>query len=914
MDFQVITWESNDVEMEGENLFQISMYGRSESGKSVCCNVEFTPYFYIECDNTSHVTSLLNKYIMNDIVDCRIVRMKKFFGFTNNIMFRFVRLIFKTQRNWKLAYYILRKSKFKNQIYEANIDPILRFIHHQSIESTGWVNVSQYTEYLDDEKNTMCDIEIKANHYKNVHPIERDDISPLIIASFDIETYSPDGSFPEASKAGCEIIQIATSYQRYGSDLPYHTSLITLKACNEIPGTEVTCCSTENELITAWCACISKHDPDMMVGYNIWKFDLAYIYNRAKFNCIENIFSINRLKHSNSVMYKAKFSSSAYGDNEYEMVTSHGRMQIDLLELYKREHKLVSYSLNNVSSHFLGDQKVAMTIKDMFATYKEGTPAGIAEIGKYCIKDTQLPIMLMNKLNDVPNLIEMAKATCVPMNYLLQRGQQIKVFSQIAKQTREHNMLIVTIHDGKNDDGFVGATVLDACTGAYMDEVVTGLDFASLYPSIMRAHNLCYNTIVLNEEYANLENVTYETIAWEVDGKEFKYKFVQNEIGILPMILEKLSTSRSKAKKDMARSAQNNDVFMKNVYNGKQLAFKVSMNSIYGFCAAYMLPCQAISASVTTIGRSMIYQTKTMVEELYPGSKVIYGDTDSVMVIFKTKTTNILKESFELGIEAAECISNTFKNPIKLEFEKCYYPYLLFSKKRYAGLMFTNPGKPDYIDAKGIQLVRRDNAEFVRDISKKVLHMIMYDRAIIEAMEYVKQEAQHLLDGDIPIEKMIVSKSLRKDYKNVNQPHVHVAAKIEQRKPGTGPKCGERVPYVIIETDNPKHLQYQKAEDPDFVIACDLKLDLLYYLEHSLSSPIVSLFELFFDNPKHQLFSELVLEFKKKRDKQSSITGFFNRTSVVAAVTPTTLSVIQKSNNTKKTKPGCQKNTINLYF
>jgi DNA polymerase delta subunit 1 len=358
----------------------------------------------------------------------------------------------------------------------------------------------------------------------------------------------------------------------------------------------------------------------------------------------------------------------------------------------------------------------------------------------------------------------------------------------------------------------------------------------------------------------------------------------------------------------MAIAAGRNDIFMKNVYNGKQLAFKVSMNSIYGFCAAYMLPCQAISASVTTIGRNMIHQTKTLVEEMYPGSKVIYGDTDSVMVIFKTETNNILKESFELGIKAAERISDTFKHPIKLEFEKCYYPYLLFSKKRYAGLMYTNPEKPDYIDAKGIQLVRRDNAEFVRDISKKVLHMIMYDRAIIEAMEYVKQQARQLLDGNIPIDKMTVSKSLRKDYKNNNQPHVHVANKIEQRKPGTGPKCGERVPYVIIETKNPKHLQYEKAEDPNYVKEFNLKLDLLYYLQHSLSSPIVSLFELFFDNPSHQLFNDLIIEFKKKKDNQSSITGFF-QSSVTKQPSPVVLkkpSPIKKTVNTQR--------TINLYF
>lgn len=70
---------------------------------------------------------------------------------------------------------------------------------------------------------------------------------------------------------------------------------------------------------------------------------------------------------------------------------------------------------------------------------------------------------------------------------------------------------------------------------------------------------------------------------------------------------------------------------------GRQLALKISANSVYGFTGATVgqLPCLQISASVTAFGRKMIEQTKNSVERLYPGAKVIYGDTDSVMVKFK---------------------------------------------------------------------------------------------------------------------------------------------------------------------------------------------------------------------------------------------------------------------------------------
>lgn len=109
----------------------------------------------------------------------------------------------------------------------------------------------------------------------------------------------------------------------------------------------------------------------------------------------------------------------------------------------------------------------------------------------------------------------------------------------------------------------------------------------------------------------------------------------------------------------------------------------------------------------------MIFKTKEFVINFYnkkngykEDADVIYGDTDSVMINFKTLD---IKEAMELGKEAAEKLSELFVKPIKLEFEKIYYPYLLISKKRYAGLLWTNPEKPDKKDCKGVENVRRDS-------------------------------------------------------------------------------------------------------------------------------------------------------------------------------------------------------------
>jgi DNA polymerase delta subunit 1 len=160
----------------------------------------------------------------------------------------------------------------------------------------------------------------------------------------------------------------------------------------------------------------------------------------------------------------------------------------------------------------------------------------------------------------------------------------------------------------------------------------------------------------------------------------------------------------------------------------------MSANSVYGFTGAQVgkLPCLEISQSVTAFGRTMIEKTKQFVESKftiangYPfDAKVVYGDTDSVMVKFGV---NNLEDAMKLGKEAAEYVSNTFVKPIKLEFEKCYFPYLLISKKRYAGLYFTKPDKYDKMDCKGIETVRRDNSPLVANLIGVCLQKLLIER------------------------------------------------------------------------------------------------------------------------------------------------------------------------------------------
>ena len=452
----------------------------------------------------------------------------------------------------------------------------------------------------------------------------------------------------------------------------------------------------------------------------------------------------------------------------------------------------------------------------------------------------------------------MARVTGVPMSFLISRGQQIKVFSMILRKCRAKKLLVPTLakSGAGSDVGYEGATVLDPIKSYYEVPIAT-LDFASLYPSIMQAYNTCYSTLCSPQEAAKLDPSMYKR-------SENGHIFVKSETkkGILPEILGELLKQRKIAKKDM-KNAPNE--FERAVQNGRQLALKISANSVYGFTGANVgqLPCLPIASSVTSYGRQLLEKTKAFVEDTYTqangydhDAQVIYGDTDSVMVKFGTTT---VKETFPLAIEAADKCSEIFPNPILLEFEKVYFPYLLMNKKRYAGLMWTNTEKYDYMDTKGLETVRRDNCALVRDVIQTSLDKILMGQDVQGAIDYVKGQISDLLQNKMDISRLVITKSLNKgaeyalgiggkkeDYK-VRQAHVELAARMKKRDAGSAPQMGDRVPYVII-AGFKGAATYEKAEDPIYALENSLPIDFKWYLTNQLSKPLTRIFEPIIEN------------------------------------------------------------------
>jgi DNA polymerase delta subunit 1 len=714
-------------------------------------------------------------------------------------------------------------------------------MHVTGVQSTGWFEVSGGTQNF----TTTCDRDIWD---PTLTPVDRDGIAPLKIMSFDIECYSSTGEFPDPHNKEDVVFQIGMTTRVFGTDL-LERKCLCLKET-----TAVDCESfvTEFDLLKRFEKYLVQTDPDIITGWNIFGFDLEYLQVRSVLNGLAPTWG--RFKNSPIELVTKNLSSNALGSNLLKMVPMRGRYVFDFFQDVKREHKLDSYSLNNVSKHFLKDQKNDMPVKEIFSRYAEGDPVRLGEVAEYCLQDTVLPHKLLDKLCQIQNQIEMAKACWVPLSFLSERGQQIKVFSQMAYKARQLGFLIPYFKKSGPpgpDEKYQGATVLEAQTGAYYGPI-TALDFASLYPSIMCAHNLCYSTLVMDPQFDNLPGVEYEQFG--------QFRFAQGQPSLLPVILTDLKAYRKKAKKLMAAAE---GTPMEAVYNGQQLAYKISMNSIYGFTGASkgMLPCVAIASSVTMRGRQMIEETKNYVETNFPGAKVRYGDTDSVMVEFDVqgrKGQDAIDYSWEIGEQAAEQCTGLFKAPNELELEKVYCPYILYSKKRYAAKMYegaSDPktGKPvlkengkrlvkfKKIDVKGLQVVRRDSCPYVRETLKNLLEMILESDDPRPPVEFAKQAAKALTDGQVPMSKLLMSKQLAANYK-VKMPHVEVRNKIRERAPGSEPQQGDRVPFVIVE--GPKNAKmFEKAEDPAWVQEKGIKIDYQYYFTNQLKRPVCDLLE-----------------------------------------------------------------------
>ncbi len=537
--------------------------------------------------------------------------------------------------------------------------------------------------------------------------------------------------------------------------------------------------------------------------------------------------------------------------------------------------------------------------QDIFRLHR-GSAEDRAIVGKYCLQDCDLVIDLYKKLETFNNSMSMANVCSVPVSYIFTRGQGIKIESLMFKCCRERNVLIPVLPAPTQggDDSYEGAIVLDPQPGFYSTSPIGVCDFASLYPSTIVSENISHDSLLWVKDFTNEGELITHQWGSEVYDECEGYAFTDIEYDIirsdpsdtrkhprkikcgrricrfaqpldgtkstLPQITTWLLTARSAKKKEMKAEK---DPERYALLDAEQLAYKLTGNSLYGQLGSgtFKIRLQALAASVTAYGRKQILYAKAAIEQFYGPARglkqcaanVMYGDTDSLFVEFNVRNPETGERltgrearvaTIEMTGEAGALITKTLAAPHDFEFDKAFDPFLMFSKKRYAGNMYEeNPD--DYVHKyMGIALKRRDNAPIVKTIFGGAMKMLLDKRDVIGAFQFVKEKCLELVDGKVNLGQLTVTKSLRADYADPTRiAHKALADRITMRDPGNAPAAGDRIGYVYIRPSHGQEaskLQGERIETPQFIKDHQLVPDYRHYIEHQLQNPISQAFGL----------------------------------------------------------------------
>lgn len=656
--------------------------------------------------------------------------------------------------------------------------------------------------------------------------------APFRLLVFDMECLPKlDGGFPQAEVDPIIQVSVVMDY-----DLLQATSctchLFTWRPTSEVlpqideydpVGCQVHVATSEAGMLSELVLFVGHEDPCIVSGWNIDGFDLPYLLTRCAMLHVDT----RPLAREGTPYVLARGG-----------VALPGRIVADLLKLWRAQHSERSYRLAHVSEMHLGATKAPVGYSDMRRLWADAQ--GRAEMATYCLKDSWLVWRLGATRNVWMNAMQMAKVTFVPLDRIVNGGQQIRVFTLLSHYAAKLNVYVpdrVPLCEA----GYTGAVVLDPQPGLYRDCVVT-LDFASLYPSIMLAFNMCYTTqrtevtawelarsLGVPESAAALmmQYVKVPAAAVPADARRYHRcgatDFCREPRGILPTILATLLGRRKQAKREMVAAPPG---LPKAIANGQQLALKLVANSIYGFTGAAevgMLPQPQIAAAVTCMGRKLTLGTKALCEK-EEGVTCVYGDTDSVFLHLEGVTD--IAQASTRAKELAAMVDALIPKPNRLEFEKVYYPLLLKGKKRYCGRKYEEGQGDGEMDTKGLEMVRRDNFPLLPDTQRRAMEqLVMHDNPA--GADRVTREALVALLTHVPTDlaPFTIAKELTKppETYTVQPPHVKVARRMQP-----APAVRDRVPYVVTRGRGGVG---DRAVHPDEFRAGGYELDTAWYAQ-----------------------------------------------------------------------------------
>lgn len=628
---------------------------------------------------------------------------------------------------------------------------------------------------------------------------------------WDIEVVSDDiNTFPTSDK--CPVIQISYIYS-HGNEEKERDVL----CFKETPGYDSY--ETEEQLLIKFCQIIRKYDPDILAGYNVLGFDVCYIIDRLKILGLFEFASQFSKRNGYYVDYKRTTKhSNQFGTKDVVNCNIPGRVILDQFELIKGNAmiRLRSYSLKSVCEEFLkgGQNKEDLAYRDIPQLFE--TPEGRKKIADYCMKDTVLLLELEKVFNFGLDVSGQAKVLGTTINTIINRGLGIKVYGKLKQLTEQFKLLIpsFTKEQHPSSPPYQGATVLNCDAGFYEDPVCV-LDFASLYPSLMRSYNLDFSTICRDPKWLKM----YPERFVELNG----YHYIKKEYyeGMLPVLQRELAIERKNAKKRM--NACEPGTAEHAVWNSIQGGVKILMNSAYGILGSpnATVPAVEIASTITYLGRYNLKRASDFIEKHYceitgetENCKVIYSDTDSCFILMPGVT---VKQAIEYGQKIDEKTKTDLFGDLEcltLEYEKVFCPYLQVTPKRYAGYKYEFDSNKAKVSASGLQLVKRDSALMCKKTMTSFFDYLLVEKDKEKALQSLKKHISDLFGNRMTLEDFELTKKLSKkpeDYKCTVPAHVKAWLRKVERVGTTEAECiGERFAYVIQEFDK-KHQELSDA-------------------------------------------------------------------------------------------------------
>jgi len=778
----------------------VRLFCKNMKGENFCVFKEnFLPYFYLHTDEKNIPNTIKKINAKYPTLKVEVVEKTITLGYQEP-----VKVLKITGDNPAKTPEIREFVSHFGTPYEADILFKYRFMADNGLGGMQWIEV-------DGDVQRTSTVKCKAISAKTIKPVEIKKNTPLKYMALDIECLPKEMRIPVPEKD--EIIMVSLAfYPKYKE-----SENLVLIAKPTKPHHNTISCQDEKSMLEKLKEIIEDYDPDIICGHNINGFDLPFLIKRLEVLGLPRDFG-----RSEKRMFTKRLTYSY-------IPTMSGRIVVDTFEILRRDPwvKFKRYDLGTISKEMLGVDKLHLEGNYIERVQEIWSGNGkIKELIDYSRRDAVLVLRLIIEKNLLDKFFEIAKACGLLLQDSLGGQAQRHEFKLLEEFHKRGYLMPCKPRDIRYEsDTLKGALVLEPEVGFH--EWIICLDFTSMYPSLIRAFNICTTTYLAEDLDIEHMETPYGT------------KFVKPIIrkGVIPQVLEEYMTRREIAKKQYRTET---DTESKRVLRAEQLALKDLANSLYGYTgyARSRLFIMDIANAITSLGRDAITKTKKLIEENFP-AKVIYADTDSVFL--KTDVKD-LDESRELGAEISKFISERLYG-LDLKFEKTYKTFLILAKKRYAGWAFEKDQGEwvGRIDMKGIETVRRDWCDLCTETLEVVLNTILKERDIKKASKHVRDVINDLANGKVELEKLAVRKGVSKalDKYDGIQPHVELAKKILKRDK-TRTVVGQRLEYVIIKGNQ---LLSKRAEEPSYVREKRLEIDSQYYIYNQMLPPLERIFE-----------------------------------------------------------------------